>query len=168
MATPIVEIRPDALSDYPDVLTPSVVEALHELAPLDADRQALMAARLERRARRAQDQERIAFLDPASRIGRTAITVADARAGRFSGSDIPHDLQRQWIQGTGPGARPGTPIDRSIRNIAYALLSGAEAGCLTARTRSASSMSLDNQRNLKLAIHRDQCSSVPPRRWPAR
>jgi len=157
MAAPIIEIRPDALSEYPDVLTPSVIQALHELAPLDVDRQALMAARLDRRARRAQDQERIAFLDPASRIGRTAITVADARAGRFTGSDIPHDLQRQWIQGTGPGARPGTPIDRSIRNIAYALLSGADGWMFDGEDAlgQLSTMSLDNQRNLKLAIHRD-------------
>ncbi len=157
MAAPTIEIRPDVLSDYPDVLTPPVVQALHELAPLDDDRQALMAARLERRARRAQDKERIAFLDPAGRIGRTSVTVADARAGRFTGSDIPHDLQRQWIQGTGPGARPGTPIDRSIRNIAYALLSGADGWMFDGEDAlgQLSTMSLDNQRNLKLAIHRD-------------
>src|SRR6478735_5011513 len=76
MATPNVGIRPEALANYADGLPPAVVQALHELAPLDDDRQALMAARLERRARRAQDKERIAFLDPASRIGRTSITVA--------------------------------------------------------------------------------------------
>ena len=44
----MVEIRPDALANYPDVLTPEVVTALRELAPLDDDRHAVMAARLER------------------------------------------------------------------------------------------------------------------------
>jgi len=158
MATALVEIRPDALADYPDVFTPAVVQALHELAPLDADRQAVMAARLERRARRAQNKERIAFLDPSGRIPRTSITVADARAGAFTGSAIPHDLQRQWIQGTGPGAKPGTPIDRSIRNVAYALLSGADGWMFDGEDAlgQLSTMSLDNQRNLKLAIHRDR------------
>ena len=116
-----------------------------------------MAARLERRARRAANKERIAFLDPSSRIPRTGLTVADARAGRFTGSAIPHDLQRQWIQGTGPGAKPGTPLDRSIRNVAYALLSGADGWMFDGEDAlgQLSTMSLDNQRNLKLAIHRD-------------
>src|SRR5512147_2905191 len=99
----MLEIRPDALANYPDVLTAEVVAALRELAPLDDDRHAVMAARLARRARRSANGERIAFLDPSSAIARTSISVADARAGRFTGSEIPHDLQRQWIQGTGPG-----------------------------------------------------------------
>src|SRR6187455_3876668 len=153
----MVEIRPDALAHYPDVLTREAVAALNELAPLDDDRHAVMAARLERRERRAKNRERIAFLDPAGTIARTTITVADARAGAFTGSAIPHDLQRQWIQGTGPGARPGTPIDRSIRNIAYALLSGADGWMFDGEDAlgQISTMSLDNQRNLKLAIHKD-------------
>ena len=116
-----------------------------------------MAARLERRARRAKNKEGIAFLDPSSRIPRTALTAADAREGRFTGSAIPDDLQRQWIQGTGPGAKPGTPLDRSIRNVAYALLSGADGWMFDGEDAlgQLSTMSLDNQRNLKLAIHRD-------------
>ena len=35
---------------------------------------------------------------------------ADARDGRFAGSEIPPDLQRQWIQGTGPAAKPHAPV----------------------------------------------------------
>jgi len=158
MPAPPLEIRPDALTDYSDVLTPAVVEALHELAPLDEDRRAVMAARLERRAQRAKNKEGIAFLDPSSRIARSSLTVADAREGRFTGSAIPDDLQRQWIQGTGPGAKPGTPLDRSIRNVAYALLSGADGWMFDGEDAlgQLSTMSLDNQRNLKLAIHRDR------------
>jgi malate synthase len=157
-AASLVDIRPGALEDYPDVLTPEVVEALRELAPLDDDRHAVMAARLARRARRAANHERIAFLDPASTIPRTTITVADARAGRFVGSAIPRDLQRQWIQGTGPGAKPSTPVDKSIRNVSYALLSGADGWMFDGEDAlgQLSTMSLDNQRNLKLAIHREE------------
>jgi malate synthase len=121
----MVEIRPDALSAYSDVLTPAVLAALKELAPFDDDRHAVMAARLERRAHRARNKERIAFLDPAAR--------------------------------TGPGAKPGSSIDRSIRNVAYALLSGADGWMFDGEDAlgQLSTMSLDNQRNLRLAIHRD-------------
>src|SRR5262249_32944696 len=88
---------------------------------------------------------------------RTTITVQDARDGRFIGSKIPHDLKRQWIQGTGPAAKPNTPVERSIRNIAYALLSGADGWMFDGEDAlgQVSTMSLDNQRNLALAIHRD-------------
>src|SRR5688572_553635 len=153
-----VDIRPGMLEAYPDVLTPEVVAALRELAPLDDDRHAVMAARLARRARRAVNHERIAFLDPSSLIARTNITVADARAGRFASSTIPRDLQRQWIQGTGPGAKPSTPVDKSIRNVSYALLSGADGWMFDGEDAlgQLSTMSLDNQRNLKLAIHREE------------
>jgi malate synthase len=154
----MVDIRPDTLAAYPDVFTPEVLAALNELAPLDDDRHAVMAARLARRSRRAANGERIAFLDPAGTIGRTAITVADARAGKFTGSGIPHDLQRQWIQGTGPGAKPSTPVDKSIRNISYALLSGADGWMFDGEDAlgQLSTMALDNQRNLKLAIHKEE------------
>src|SRR5262245_23362083 len=99
-AASLVEIRAGALQSYPDVLTPEVVSASRERAPLDDDRHAVMAARRARRARRAATGERIAFLDLASTIARTRIAVSDARAGRFTGSAIPRDLRRQWIQGT--------------------------------------------------------------------
>ena len=83
--------------------------------------------------------------------------MQDARDGTFVGSEIPADLQRQWIQGTGPGAKPGAPIDKSIRNVAYALLSGADGWMFDGEDAlgQVGTMSLDNQRNLKLAIHRD-------------
>jgi len=90
-------------------------------------------------------------------IGRTSIRVQDARDGRFSGSDIPTDLQRQWIQGTGPAAKPNSPVEQSIRNVAHALLSGADGWMFDGEDAlgQVSAMSLDNQRNLKLAIHHD-------------
>src|SRR5581483_6995389 len=121
-----LEIRATLATDYADVFTPEAVAALEALAGLDADRRALMAARIERRAARARNKERITFLDPQATIGRTRIKVRDARAGAFIGAEIPKDLQRQWIQGTGPAAKPSAPVDKSIRNVAYALLSGAD------------------------------------------
>src|SRR5262245_4250761 len=116
-----------------------------------------MAARIERRAARARNKQRIAFLDPQAPIARTKLKVQDARAGAFIGAAIPKDLQRQWIQGTGPAAKPNAPVETSIRNVAYALLSGADGWMFDGEDAlgQIAAMSLDNQRNLKLAIHRD-------------
>src|SRR6516162_3621698 len=142
---------------YGDVLTSKVLTVLNELAPFDVVRRAIMQARLDRRNRRQQRHERIGFLSPDDVIARTSIRVRDARDGRFVGSEIPPDLQRQWIQGTGPAARPNSPVEQSIRNVAYALLSGADGWMFDGEDAlgQVSTMSLDNQRNLKLAIHRD-------------
>ena len=87
----------------------------------------------------------------------TNLTVEDARAGNFEGSEIPDDLQRQWIQGTGPAAKPRATVESSIRNVAYALLSGADGWMFDGEDAlgQVSTMSLDNQRNLKLALGRD-------------
>jgi malate synthase len=157
MAARKLEIRGNLEKAYADVLTPEVVAALEALAGLDADRKAVMAARIERRAARARNKQRIAFLDPQATIPRTSIKVQDARAGRFLGSEIPRDLQRQWIQGTGPAAKPNAPVEKSIRNVAYALLSGADGWMFDGEDAlgQVSTMSLDNQRNLKLAIQGD-------------
>jgi malate synthase len=151
-----LEIRAGVDRAYADVLTPEAVAALLALAPLDARRVELMRARLERRRARQQRRERIDFLPAEATIGGTAIAVADARAGRFTGSEIPADLQRQWIQGTGPAAKPKAPVETSIRNVAYALLSGADGWMFDGEDAlgQVSTMSLDNQRNLKLAIAR--------------
>src|SRR5436309_10010040 len=157
MAARTLEIRGNLETAYADVYTPEVVAALEALAGLDADRKAVMAARIERRAARARNQQRITFLDPQATIARTRTKVRDARAGAFVGTEIPSDLQRQWIQGTGPAAKPNAPVETSIRNIAYALLSGADGWMFDAEDAlgQVASMSLDNQRNLELAIHRD-------------
>jgi malate synthase len=153
----MLEIRGNLSREYEDVLTPAAVGALNALAPLDVDRRALMQARLDRRLDRSRRRERITFLDPVSTIARTSIRVQDARDGKFAGSEIPADLQRQWIQGTGPAARPNSPVQESLRNVAYALLSGADGWMFDGEDAlgQLSTMSLDNQRNLKLAIHDD-------------
>jgi malate synthase len=157
MVAPMLEIRKASQSAYLDVFTPEAIDALLALAHFDDDRKAVMAGRIARRAARARNRERIAFLHPGGTIPGTAIRVEDARAGRFSGAAIPADLQRQWIQGTGPGAKPGVPLEKSIRNIAYALLSGADGWMFDGEDAlgQLGTMSLDNQRNLKLAIGQD-------------
>ena len=163
MGTRMLEIRGSLENDYRDVLTSEAVSALEALAGFDADRKAIMAARIERRAIRARNKQRLEFLDPKATIARTTIKVQDAREGNFVGGEIPHDLQRQWIQGTGPAAKPNSTIDKSIRNIAYALLSGADGWMFDGEDAlgQISTMSLDNQRNLKLAIHRDAAFMKP-------
>src|SRR5499427_541527 len=157
MGTRSFEIRGNLENEYQDVFTREAVEALEALAKFDTERKAVLAARTARRAARFRNKERIEFLDPSAAIGRTNIKVQDARDGNFIGSEIPKDLRRQWIQGTGPAAKPNAPIDNSIRNIAYALLSGADGWMFDGEDAlgQISTMSLDNPRNLKLAIHRD-------------
>src|SRR4029453_6436222 len=140
-----------------DVFTAEAVDALEALAHLDDDRKALMMARIARRRDRAKAQQRIAFLDPDKTIGRTSITVAPARAGDFVGSEIPPDLRRQWIQGTGPAAKRDGSVERSIRNVAHALLSGADGWMFDGEDAlgQLSSMSLDNQGNPTLSLADD-------------
>jgi malate synthase len=152
-----LEIRRGLREGYPDILTKAVFGALDALARFDDDRKQLMAARIQRRTARLQKHPPLSFLDPESLIPRTNINIQDAREGGFTGSEIPSDLRRQWIQGTGPAAKPHASIEQGIRNVAYALLSGADGWMFDGEDAlgQISSMSLDNQRNLKLAIHRD-------------
>jgi malate synthase len=152
-----LEFRGNVRTAYSDVYTPEVVAALETLARFDAERRAVMAGRITRRRERALNGKRLSFLDPSGLISRTKIRVQDAREGKFIGSAIPSDLQRQWIQGTGPAAKPHAELERSIRNIAYALLSGADGWMFDGEDAlgQIETMALDNQRNLKLALHHD-------------
>ncbi len=150
-------IRNGVEAAYPDVFTPEALSALEQLAPFDARRRELMDARIARRSARALNRQRIAFLPADQLIPGTTIRVRDARAGKFSGPEIPADLRRQWIQGTGPGAKPNASLESSIRNVAYALLSGADGWMFDGEDAlgQISTMSLDNQRNLRLAFAGD-------------
>ena len=150
-------IRDNLSEEYKDIYTNEVIAALNALAPFNKEVKNLMTARIKRRKDRHQNNKRIEFCDPESLIPGTAIRVQDARQGKFEGSVIPHDLQRQWIQGTGPAAKPNATLDSSIRNVAYALLSGADGWMFDGEDAlgQIAGMSLDNQRNLKLAIARD-------------
>lgn len=150
-------IRDNLKEEYADVYTPEALAAIETLEHFNEERLALMEKRIQRRKRRFHNKERIGFLNPEEEISGTNILVKDARGGKFVGSEIPHDLKRQWLQGTGPGAKPNTSIEKSIRNIAYALLSGADGWMFDGEDAlgQTNTMSLDNQRNLKLAIHED-------------
>src|SRR5437660_331948 len=112
------ETRAHIEQTHSDVITSDVMAALEAPAPFDDDRKDMMAGRLARRAARTRNRERIGFLPADATIPRTQISVRDAREGRFVGGEIPTDLQRQWIQGTGPAARPNAPVQVSIRNVA--------------------------------------------------
>jgi malate synthase len=151
-----LKIRGDLEQTYSDVYTKEVLEALRVLSRFNTDIKKIMDNRIERRERRRNSQIRIQFLDEKSNIEGTNISVQDARTGNFEGKPVPKDLQRQWIQGTGPAAKPNAPIKSSIRNVAYALLSGADGWMFDGEDAlgQINAMSLDNQRNLKLAISR--------------
>lgn len=157
MPTNTLRVRDNLHTRYADVYTAEAMSALSALAYLNHRIKAVMATRMQRRAERQRTNTRIGFLDPADTIPGTGITVQDARGGKFDGAAIPADLQRQWIQGTGPAAKPNAPVENSIRNVAYALLSGADGWMFDGEDAlgQITTMSLDNQRNLKLAIHKD-------------
>lgn len=146
-------IRAEAM----DLLGPDVAAALQAAAPFDDDRIAILRARAERRARRARERTRIGFLDPSATIPRTSISVAAARAGDFVGIEIPHDLRRQWVQGTGPAARPGARLETNLRNVAYALLSGADGWMFDGEDAlgQLGPMAIESQRAIGAAIARD-------------
>jgi malate synthase len=156
MRSPITISR-TALDGYPDVYTPGALATLEALAPLDGRRLELMDSRIGRRRRRAAEGEHFGFLPETAVIDGTTITVADARAGRFEGAVIPHDLQRQWIQGTGPATKPRASTASGLRNVAYALLSGADGWMFDGEDAlgQVDTMSLDNFRNIKLAFAGD-------------
>lgn len=149
-----LQIRNNLQEQYSDVYTSDVLTALSAMSHFNGAIKEVMAARIKRREGRQKNKERIKFPDPQSYIPRTKIKVADARAGKFEGAVIPPDLQRQWIQGTGPAAKPNASSESSIRNVAYALLSGADGWMFDGEDAlgQITTMSLDNQRNLKLAI----------------
>jgi len=152
-----VFIRNELEKTYKDIYTTKTLNALAHLSKFNSDQKKMMAERNERRLQRIRQNQKITFLNPDDFISRTNIKVKDARDGKFIGSEIPVDLQRQWVQGTGPGAKPNSPVEQSIRNIAYALLSGADGWMFDGEDAlgQVTSMSLDNQRNLKLAIRKD-------------
>jgi len=61
-----------------DPLNMTPLEALNALAPFDADRKAIMQARIDRRAARATHRQPPTFLDPRSTIARTSLVGHDA------------------------------------------------------------------------------------------
>lgn len=142
---------------YNDIYTSEVLSALSVLSQFNNDIKDVMLKRIKLRDERQHNRKRMTFMDPDSYIPRTNIKVQDARDGRFEGATIPADLQCQWIQGTGPAAKPNTPTENSIRNVSYALLSGADGWMFDGEDAlgQINNMSLDNQRNLKLAIAGD-------------
>jgi malate synthase len=150
-------IRDNLKETYSDVYTPEVLGVLDTMAPFNKEIKQAMEARIRRRTDRQEHKTYIDFLDPESLIPGTQIKVKDARDGKFEGAVIPADLQCQWIQGTGPATKPNATVESGIRNVAYALLSGADGWMFDGEDAlgQITTMSLDNQRNLKLAIHKD-------------
>lgn len=149
---------PDGLAkEYNDIYTDEVLHTLAQLLPLNDAIHHLMAKRNERREERQRTKARITFLSPDQIIPFVNLRVGDVREGEFLGSEIPPDLHRQWIQGTGPAARPNAPVATNLRNVAYALLSGADGWMFDCEDAlgQISTMSLDHQRSLKTAIARD-------------
>jgi malate synthase len=164
-------------SAYADILNARTLEILDQLAPLS---EKLAELRRKREASYVYRQENgidLNFLPETNEDGSdvlipgTNITVKDARAGNFEGSDVPADLQRQWIQLTGPAAKSpqdkvkkdGTPLSweeakrADLRNVVHALLSGADGMMFDGEDAlgQLETMSLDNVRALVTAYQKD-------------
>ncbi len=152
-----LQIRDGLAQQYSDVYTPEVLAALNFMVQFNAPQKQLMKERIERRQERIRNKRPLDFLDPETVIRGTEIKVQDARDGKFVGSVIPQCLERQWLQGTGPAAKPGAQVASSLRNVAHALLSGADGWMFDGEDAlgQTGTMSLDNQRSLKLAFGRD-------------
>jgi malate synthase len=152
-----LQIRDNLAEQYTAIYTPEALAALSFMGQYNAEQKRLMNERTQRRAARIKERKPINFLDPQTEIKGTGIKVQDARDGKFVGAVIPHDLQRQWLQGTGPAAKPNAPVEANLRNVAYALLSGADGWMFDGEDAlgQITTMSLDNQVSLKLAIARD-------------
>ena len=98
------------------------VRVMEALARFDTARKQIMDARIERRAERAR---REAHRLSRSRTASSAAPRSRSRTRARATSSAPRfrsDLKRQWIQGTGPAARPGASVEIGLRNVAYALL----------------------------------------------
>ena len=153
-----LEFRKTVRADYPDVITDRRRARAGSAGALRCRAQAVMAARIERRAERARKRERIGFLDPERRHRRHV----DHGQGRARGQFRRRRDSRTICSGNGSRAPvrrrgPGASVEVGLRNVAYALLSGADGWMFDGEDAlgQVSTMSLDNQRNLKLAIHRD-------------
>lgn len=157
MTTNSIVFRKSVKNQFNDIYTPEVISILQALLPLNKVIKDVMLKRDARRKHRFENQTRISFLDPEFVIPRANLKVKDIREGNFLGDNIPSDLQRQWIQGTGPAARPNSTTSVNLRNVAYALLSGADGWMFDCEDAlgQIGTMSLDHQRSLKLAIARD-------------
>lgn len=157
---------------YNDILTPRTLQILDTLAPLSEQLAILREKRETTYIDRQKNQKKIGFLPETNPDGTDAlipgtnITVKDARAGNFEGAPIPKDLQRQWIQLTGPAAK--SPQDKigmtkeeslraDLRNIAHALLSGADGMMFDGEDAlgQLDTMSLDNIRALIVAYKKE-------------
>ena len=152
-----LQIRDNLDRDYEDIYTPEALSALFFLAQFNDEQKQLMHERILLRTLRIKENLPLTFLAPDSEIKGTGIRVQDARDGRFAGPVIPPDLQCQWLQGTGPAARPNSPVRVNLRNVAYALLSGADGWMFDGEDAlgQIGTMSLDNIRSLKLAFAHD-------------
>lgn len=141
---------------YSDIFPKAVLGAIDHLLPLNDEIHKIIQDRDQNRLRRQKEREYIDFLAEEEVIPYANLKVKDIRKGNFVGSSIPVDLQRQWIQGTGPAARPNVNVEKNLRNVSYALLSGADGWMFDCEDAlgQVGSMSLDHQRSLKMAIGR--------------
>jgi malate synthase len=152
----------DVSKAFPEVLNPEVLDVLAKLAPRTEDIHALLAKEAEEYAAQAARGEEPGFLPTTANgedyvVPGMKVSVKQANAGEFEGAPVPEIFKKPGATLTGPIARYGQEVEKSLRSIAYQLLSGAEYVLLDGEDSFSQlgTMSLEGQRNLKLAISKD-------------
>ena len=160
-----ITIRGNLKELYKDIYTPEALSALSFLSHFNDDVKTLMS--------------------PSKTKGRTSATETKNRVPRSRDHHPANQHQsrgcsRRQIRRFANPPRPATPMDtgnwtcgktkcasgKQHPNVAYALLSGADGWMFDGEDAlgQINSMSLDNQRNLKLAIHKDPVFMNLPKR----
>ena len=155
---PALEIRRGVLPAYDDVLTREALAALEALAPLDEARREVMAQRAPcagSTGRGTASRSRSRTPATPSRGRRCA-----SRTPGPAGSTAPTSRPTCAASGSRARGRPrgrGRSVEAGLRNVAYALLSGADGWMFDGEDAlgQVDTMSLDNQRNLRLAFAMD-------------
>jgi len=149
----------DVSKEFAQVYTPEALDVLAKFSSKTEEIHALLANEAKEYAAQASRGEEPGFL-PLTKNGidyvvpGMKVSVRQAEAGDFEGAPVPKIFQKPGATLTGPIARYGQPLEKSLRSIAYQLLSGADYVLLDGEDSFSQlgTMSLEGQRNLKLAI----------------
>jgi malate synthase len=148
---------------FSDVYTPKALEVLEKFAPYTERIHALLEKETKEDIARAQRKENFKFLPTETEDGEDytvpgmKLSVKQVRNQEFEGAPVPKEFLRPGITQTGPTTRSGQPLKKSLRSIAYQLLSEAEYVLWDGEDSLAqlNNMSIEGQRNMKLAISKD-------------
>jgi malate synthase len=155
-----LRFRDGIRKSYADILTPLALDALDALVRFDNERKQLMRAAhrtahrsLSRRVGGSHFSTR-----PLRSRGQRDFSVQQARRGVSRARISPTTSSASGSRARDPATKPRATVQDGIRNVAYALLSGADGWMFDGEDAlgQVDTMSLDNQRNLRIALAREK------------